>query len=101
MRKLTQSQSPSFLSTSIPVPDALDLGCGDGQWVVHAAQVWGDHGTKLVGVDLPFSTEDSTATPSEPNTENPTLLRHNLCVPRTNAHASNSLLIVDPFFCLA
>lgn len=60
MRKLTEKGSPSFLHipTSIPIRDALDLGCGDGHWAAHAAQAWGVQGTNIVGVDLSLSVED-------------------------------------------
>ncbi|KAI9444910.1 hypothetical protein H4582DRAFT_2094720 [Lactarius indigo] len=79
VRKLTEKGSPSFLHlpTSVPVRDALDLGCGDGHWVAHAAQAWGVHGTKIVGVDLSLSTRDVTAALSGPSAENTKLLHHN------------------------
>ncbi|KAH9004138.1 hypothetical protein EDB86DRAFT_2135572 [Lactarius hatsudake] len=79
VRRLTENGSPSFLHvpTSIPVHDALDLGCGDGHWIAHAAQVWGVHGTKIVGIDLSLSTKDITATLSGPSAENTKLFHHN------------------------
>ncbi|KAI9460475.1 hypothetical protein BJY52DRAFT_1361857 [Lactarius psammicola] len=79
IRKLTEKGSPSFLHipTSVPVHGALDLGCGDGHWVAHAAQAWGVHGTKIVGIDLSLSDENITATLSGPGAENTKLLHHN------------------------
>jgi SAM-dependent methyltransferase len=86
MRRLTEKGSPSFLHipTSISVDDALDLGCGDGHWVAHAAQAWRVHGTKVVGIDLSLSTEDTMPIISGPSAENTKLLHHNLCVHRNH-----------------
>ncbi|KAH9081769.1 hypothetical protein EDB83DRAFT_2512614 [Lactarius deliciosus] len=79
VRRLTENGSPSFLHvpTSIPVHDALDLGCGDGHWIAQAAQVWGVHGTKIIGIDLSLSTKDVTATLSGASAENTKLFHHN------------------------
>ena len=30
----------------------LDLGCGEGFWVLHAAKLWKSHHTKVTGLDL-------------------------------------------------
>jgi hypothetical protein len=82
MRKLTEKGSPSFLHipTSISIRDALDIGCGDGHWVAHAAQAWGVHGTRIVGIDfLPIS-KDIMETLSGPSAENTVVFNHNLCV---------------------
>jgi SAM-dependent methyltransferase len=93
MRKLTEKGSPSFLHipTSVSVRDALDIGCGDGHWVAHAAQAWGVHGTKIVGIDfLPIS-KDIMETLSGPSAENTEVFNHNLCV---TFYALNSPLIL-------
>lgn len=82
MRKLTGKDSPSFLHvpTSISVSDALDIGCGDGHWVAHAAKAWGVHGTKIVGIDFLPMAKDMIATLSGPSAENTEVFNHNLCV---------------------
>ncbi len=96
MRRLIGKGSPSFLHipTSILVRHALDLGCGDGHWVAHAAQTWAVHGTKVVGINLSLSAEDTAATLSGPSAENTELLHHNLCVQKPTFCAFNSPLIV-------
>jgi hypothetical protein len=82
MQKLTTDGSPSLLHipTSSPVRNALDLGCGYGHWVAHAAQVWGVHGAKIVGVSIPPSFDEDQARLPGVDSENVKLLCHNLYV---------------------
>ena len=82
MQKVTRDGSPSFLHipTSSPVHNALDLGCGDGHWVAHAAHVWGAHGAEIIGVRIPPSTDEEQRTFPEVDRENVKLLCHNLYV---------------------
>ncbi|KAI0308107.1 hypothetical protein B0F90DRAFT_1813428 [Multifurca ochricompacta] len=79
MQKLTDNNSPSFIRNpiSIPVRNALDLGCGDGHWVAHAAQAWGTHGTMITGIDIPLPAKDVRMILPEPGAENTKLLLHN------------------------
>jgi SAM-dependent methyltransferase len=81
MQALTRDDSPSFLHipTSSPVRSALDIGCGDGHWVAHAADVWGAHGAQIIGVSIPPSDEEQTML-FWVDRENVKLLRHNLYV---------------------
>ncbi len=74
--------SPSFLDvpSSSPVHHALDLGCRDGHWVAHAAQVWGAHGTKIIGLSLPPCIGEEQTTLPRVDKEGVKLLRHNLYV---------------------
>jgi SAM-dependent methyltransferase len=99
-RKLTEKDSPSFLHipTSITVHDALELGCGDGHWIAHAAQTWGVHGTRIVGIDFLPIAKDMTESLSGLSAESTEVFHHNLCV---TLHALNSPLIMRfIFFCL-
>ncbi|KAF8308378.1 hypothetical protein DL93DRAFT_1889123 [Clavulina sp. PMI_390] len=41
---------PSFYTFEQPPRTVLDLGCGDGAWILHAKNVWKD--TQFVGQDL-------------------------------------------------
>jgi SAM-dependent methyltransferase len=93
MQKLTADGSPSFLHipTSSPVCNALDLGCGYGHWVAHAAQVWGAHGAKIIGVGIPLSFDEDQATLPGVDSENVKLLCHNLYVyVATGPHSGRS-----------
>jgi hypothetical protein len=92
-RKLTSDASPSLLRipNSSPVRNALDLGSGDGHWIGHAAQVWGVHGTKITGIHMPLSTdEEQTSLPGR-DSENVTVLRHNLYVFTTYSAAPRTI----------
>lgn len=81
MQKLTTDGSPSFLHIpTSSVRNALDLGCGYGHWVAHAAQVWGAHGAKIVGVSIPPSFDEAQVTLPGVGSENVKLLCHNLYV---------------------
>ena len=82
MQKLTRDGSPSFLRipTSSPVRNALDLGCGYGHWVAHAAQVWGAHGANITGVSIPSPIDEEQTTLPGMEWENVKLLCHNLYV---------------------
>ncbi|KAI0257247.1 S-adenosyl-L-methionine-dependent methyltransferase [Lactifluus subvellereus] len=79
LQKLTRDGSPSFLyfPTSSPVRNALELGCGDGHWVVYAAQAWNAHGTTITGIDVPLSTQEVQTRHPGQIAENAELLSHN------------------------
>ena len=48
-----RADSPSFHKWGKKPPaDVLDLGCGEGFWVLHAAKLWKPFGTKVTGLDL-------------------------------------------------
>ncbi|PBK59066.1 hypothetical protein ARMSODRAFT_1027749 [Armillaria solidipes] len=45
--------SPSFHGYETnPPATVLDLGCGQGYWVLHAAIAWKSYGTKITGLDM-------------------------------------------------
>lgn len=96
MQKLTRDGSPSFLHipASSPVRNALDLGCGDGHWVAHAADVWGAHGARITGVITPPSIDDEQTTLPWVDTDNVTLLCHNLYVYMQLGRTSDDPLIM-------
>jgi 2-polyprenyl-3-methyl-5-hydroxy-6-metoxy-1,4-benzoquinol methylase len=51
--KLNSKASPTFCDLiSRPPIRVLDLGCGEGYWVVGAAEHWRKHGTEVIGFDL-------------------------------------------------
>ncbi|KAI0778770.1 hypothetical protein BD413DRAFT_117240 [Trametes elegans] len=53
LRRLTPIDSPTFHPFGKKPPDeVLDLGCGEGFWVLHAAKLWKSHHTKVTGLDL-------------------------------------------------
>ncbi|KAI0334340.1 hypothetical protein GY45DRAFT_1431564 [Cubamyces sp. BRFM 1775] len=53
LRKLTPVDSPTFHHFGKKPPaEVLDLGCGEGFWVLHAAKMWKSHHTKVTGLDL-------------------------------------------------
>ncbi|KDQ63182.1 hypothetical protein JAAARDRAFT_65254 [Jaapia argillacea MUCL 33604] len=52
-RRLTPKSSPTFHDyEKKPPSNVLDLGCGQGEWVLEAAHTWRSHGTKVTGFDL-------------------------------------------------
>jgi SAM-dependent methyltransferase len=82
LRRLNPSSSPSFHNYGNNPPSAvLDLGCGQGHWVLEAAITWKDHGTKVIGFDMlevaksiwPWAINQGVA-------ENTRFVRGNLCV---------------------
>ncbi|KAI0640010.1 hypothetical protein C8Q77DRAFT_1152924 [Trametes polyzona] len=53
LRRLTPPDSPTFHNFGKKPPaEVLDLGCGEGFWVLHAAKLWKSHHTKVTGLDL-------------------------------------------------
>ncbi|KAI0360973.1 hypothetical protein OH77DRAFT_1433228 [Trametes cingulata] len=53
LRRLTAPDSPTFHQYGKKPPaEVLDLGCGEGFWVLHAAKTWKSHHTKVTGLDL-------------------------------------------------
>ncbi|EIW64149.1 uncharacterized protein TRAVEDRAFT_68021 [Trametes versicolor FP-101664 SS1] len=53
LRRLCPNGSPTFHDYGKKPPSqVLDIGCGEGFWVLHAAKVWGNHDTKVTGLDL-------------------------------------------------
>ncbi|KAI8990596.1 hypothetical protein BD414DRAFT_535882 [Trametes punicea] len=53
LRRLTPADSPTFHHFGKKPPaEVLDLGCGEGFWVLHAAKLWRSHHTKVTGLDL-------------------------------------------------
>ena len=53
LSKLTRADSPTFHTFGKKPPaDVLDLGCGEGFWVLHAAKLWKANSTHVVGFDL-------------------------------------------------
>ncbi|TFK67723.1 hypothetical protein BDN72DRAFT_898751 [Pluteus cervinus] len=54
LRRLNGTGSPSFhdYGNDPPPADVLDLGCGQGHWVLHAARTWRGYDTRVVGYDL-------------------------------------------------
>ncbi|RPD57131.1 hypothetical protein L227DRAFT_587758 [Lentinus tigrinus ALCF2SS1-6] len=51
--RLKPSDSPTFHKFGKKPPtDVLDLGCGEGFWVLHAAKLWKSSNTKVTGLDL-------------------------------------------------
>ncbi|KAI1793140.1 S-adenosyl-L-methionine-dependent methyltransferase [Ganoderma leucocontextum] len=53
LSKLMRADSPTFHNFGKKPPaDVLDLGCGEGFWVLHAAKLWKSNNTRVVGLDL-------------------------------------------------
>ncbi|CDO73044.1 hypothetical protein BN946_scf185007.g98 [Trametes cinnabarina] len=53
LEKLAPVDSPTFHNFGKKPPaEVLDLGCGEGFWVLHAAKMWKSHHTKVTGLDL-------------------------------------------------
>ncbi|KAL7285518.1 hypothetical protein ACG7TL_000620 [Trametes sanguinea] len=53
LRRLAPADSPTFHHFGKKPPaEVLDLGCGEGFWVLHAAKMWKGHHTKVTGLDL-------------------------------------------------
>ncbi|KAF6759407.1 hypothetical protein DFP72DRAFT_1063782 [Ephemerocybe angulata] len=53
LNRLNGTGCPSFYEYgSDPPATVLDLGCGQGHWVVDAAIAWKGHGTKVTGYDM-------------------------------------------------
>ncbi|EJF67225.1 S-adenosyl-L-methionine-dependent methyltransferase [Dichomitus squalens LYAD-421 SS1] len=51
--KLARADTPTFHNFGKKPPsDVLDLGCGEGFWVLHAAKLWKSSNTRIVGLDL-------------------------------------------------
>ncbi|EDR00403.1 uncharacterized protein LACBIDRAFT_314324 [Laccaria bicolor S238N-H82] len=52
LRRLNTTDSPTFYDHGPSPPrQVLDLGCGQGHWVVEAAIKWSRYGTKVTGFD--------------------------------------------------
>ncbi|KAH8834805.1 hypothetical protein DL96DRAFT_1571791 [Flagelloscypha sp. PMI_526] len=52
LRQLTIANSPSFHAYGNFAPTAvLDVGCGEGHWLLDAAVAWANHGTRITGID--------------------------------------------------
>jgi ubiquinone/menaquinone biosynthesis C-methylase UbiE len=53
LRQLNTTDTPTFRDLTIPPRTVLDLGCGEGHWILEAAATWGyDDGTLFIGFDL-------------------------------------------------
>jgi 2-polyprenyl-3-methyl-5-hydroxy-6-metoxy-1,4-benzoquinol methylase len=53
LKKLNPSGSPSFYPYgTMPPATVLDLGCGQGHWILEAAVAWKGYGTRVTGVDM-------------------------------------------------
>ncbi|KAH6916490.1 hypothetical protein BKA70DRAFT_1216642 [Coprinopsis sp. MPI-PUGE-AT-0042] len=53
LNRLNSTGSPTFFNYGNMPPSAvLDVGCGQGHWVVDAAIAWKGHGTKVTGYDM-------------------------------------------------
>ncbi|KAJ2930934.1 hypothetical protein H1R20_g6148, partial [Candolleomyces eurysporus] len=70
LNRLKGTGNPSFYDYgNDPPATVLDLGCGQGHWVVDAAIAWKGHGTKVTGYDmvdiskvlLPWATKQGVA----------------------------------------
>jgi ubiquinone/menaquinone biosynthesis C-methylase UbiE len=76
LRRLTLN-TPSFRDYSKKAPlNVLDLGCGEGRWVLETAATWGVHGTTVTGFDL----MDVLCDAWEDAPHNARFVRGNLCV---------------------
>ncbi|KAF9529650.1 hypothetical protein CPB83DRAFT_261596 [Crepidotus variabilis] len=50
---INSNSSPSFFNYgNVPPSTVLDLGCGQGHWMVDAAMAWKGYGTKITGFDM-------------------------------------------------
>ncbi|PPQ96782.1 hypothetical protein CVT26_006266 [Gymnopilus dilepis] len=53
LMRLNPTASPSYHNYgNMPPTSVLDLGCGEGHWVVDAAIAWKGYGTKVTGYDM-------------------------------------------------
>lgn len=53
LRRLNKHTGPSFHNYGFRPPSSvLDLGCGQGCWVMDASEAWGSQGTTVTGFDL-------------------------------------------------
>jgi SAM-dependent methyltransferase len=79
LRRLNPTGTPTFRAPLRPPASVLDLGCGQGRWVIDAATVWKEHGTKLIGFDLVDLSSDFLKR-EKLSPENVEFVRGNLCV---------------------
>ncbi|KAJ7579696.1 hypothetical protein C8J56DRAFT_963357 [Mycena floridula] len=53
LRRLNASGTPSFFHYgNTPPLTVLDMGCGQGQWMLEAAIAWKGYGTRVTGIDM-------------------------------------------------
>ncbi|KAF8884080.1 hypothetical protein CPB84DRAFT_1789576 [Gymnopilus junonius] len=53
LAKLNPTSNPTFYNYgNIPPMSVLDLGCGQGNWMIDAAVAWKGYGTKIIGYDM-------------------------------------------------
>ncbi|KZT08563.1 uncharacterized protein LAESUDRAFT_757293 [Laetiporus sulphureus 93-53] len=53
LRRLNPYKSPSWHDYGKKSPsNVLDLGCGEGHWVLYAAEAWKSAGTRVTGLDI-------------------------------------------------
>ena len=52
LQRINPTGTPAFKFSSRAPTLVLDLGCGQGRWVLEAATYWREFGTKVVGFDL-------------------------------------------------
>jgi len=79
LRRLSPKGSPTFFDYgNHPPARVLDLGCGQGDWVVDAARTWNSHDTRVTGLDLVNVVGNWDLEPSVAN--NISWVRHNLYV---------------------
>ncbi|KAL1745183.1 hypothetical protein HDZ31DRAFT_37003 [Schizophyllum fasciatum] len=53
LRLLKPRDQPCFHDYGeLPPMTVLDLGCGQGRWILDAARAWKKHGTQVIGFDL-------------------------------------------------
>lgn len=53
LRRLNENQTPSFHDYGeFPPSSVLDLGCGQGEWLLEASSAWSKHNTKVTGLDF-------------------------------------------------
>ncbi|KIY73333.1 hypothetical protein CYLTODRAFT_417020 [Cylindrobasidium torrendii FP15055 ss-10] len=53
LRRLNENDSPSFYHYGNDPPmQVLDLGCGQGHWMLEAATAWKGYGTRVTGLDM-------------------------------------------------
>ncbi|KAL1664376.1 hypothetical protein GGF50DRAFT_127257 [Schizophyllum commune] len=62
LRSLKPPDSPCFYDYGhLPPMTVLDLGCGQGWWMLEAAHAWRGHGTQVIGFDLVDTTSEMCA----------------------------------------
>ena len=62
LRSLKPPDSPCFYDYDhLPPMTVLDLGCGQGWWMLEAAHAWRGHGTQVIGFDLVDTTSEMCA----------------------------------------